>query len=168
MEVIDECDGPVRTHEFTTAEQLVTASGETLGVSEWLAITQERVDRFAEATGDQQWIHTDVERAKQGPFGATIAHGYLTLSLIPALGAQVLSIATPGATINFGLNRVRFPCPLLVGRRVRLRVRIAHARSVKIGVELTLDCVIEIEGEQRPACVAEAVTLVLEPETSES
>ena len=104
---------------FTSLDELSDAAGEELGTSEWLTIEQERVDQFADATGDHQWIHVDVERAASGPFGGTIAHGYLTLSLIPLLGAQVFALDTPGAKLNYGVNKVRFPAPVPVGSRVR-------------------------------------------------
>ena len=103
---------------FTTFDELAGAVGQELGTSEWLTIDQERVDQFADATGDHQWIHVDVERAAQGPFGGTIAHGYLTLSLIPLLGSQVFRLETPGAKLNYGVNKVRFPNPVRVGSRV--------------------------------------------------
>ncbi|HEY9564800.1 MAG TPA: MaoC family dehydratase, partial [Nocardioides sp.] len=101
---------------FTTFDELSEAAGTELGTSDWITVDQRRVNSFAEATGDHQWIHVDMERAKQGPFGGTIAHGYLTLSLIPWLGSQVFKLATPGAKLNYGVNKVRFPNPLLVGK----------------------------------------------------
>ena len=104
---------------FTTFDELAEAVGDDLGTSEWVEITQDRVDQFAEATGDHQWIHVDVERAAAGPFGGTIAHGYLTLSLIPWLGSQVFGLETPGAKLNYGVNKVRFPNPVRVGKRIR-------------------------------------------------
>src|ERR1700742_4817840 len=107
---------------FTTFDELAEATGEELGTSEWVEITQERVDQFANSTGDHQWIHVDIERAAAGPFGGTIAHGFLTLSLIPWLGAQVFSLETPGAKLNYGVNKVRFPSPVPVGSRIRKHV----------------------------------------------
>ena len=104
---------------FTTLDEVAAATGEELGTSDWLTIDQERVNQFADATGDHQWIHVDVERAKAGPFGGTIAHGYLTLSLVPWLGSQVFSLETPGAKLNYGVNKVRFPNPVRVGSRIR-------------------------------------------------
>ena len=103
---------------FSTFEEIESATGEEVGTTEWVEITQERVDQFADATGDHQWIHVDVERAKDGPFGGTIAHGYLTLSLIPWLSAQVIDLQTSGAKLNYGVNKVRFPNPVRVGSRV--------------------------------------------------
>jgi acyl dehydratase len=146
---------------FTTFEELADAVGEELGTSEWLTIDQERVDRFAEATGDHQWIHVDVERAAAGPFGGTIAHGYLTLSLLPALGASVFSLETPGAKLNYGLNKVRFPAPVKVGSRIRNTVSVADVTDLASGKQLTLRHVVEIDGEDKPACVAETVVLLL-------
>ena len=146
---------------FTSFDELSDATGEELGTSEWLTIEQERVDQFAEATGDHQWIHVDVERAKSGPFGGTIAHGYLTLSLIPLLGAQVLALDTPGAKLNYGVNKVRFPAPVPVGSRVRDTVSVKEVTDLPSGKQLTLGHVIEIEGGDKPACVAETVVLLL-------
>jgi acyl dehydratase len=149
----------VRT--FTTFDDLAGSVGEELGTSDWLTIEQERVDRFAEATGDHQWIHVDVERAKDGPFGGTIAHGYLTLSLVPYLGTSVFSLETPGAKLNYGVNKVRFPHPVRVGSRVRSTVSVVDITDLPAGKQLTLRHVIEIEGEDKPACVAETVVLLL-------
>ena len=146
---------------FTTDEDLTAAVGEDLGASEWLTIEQERVDAFAEATGDHQWIHVDVERAKAGPFGGTIAHGYLTLSLIPMLGAQVFSLETPGAKLNYGVNKVRFPSPVPVGSRVRAHAKLVDVAEVPAGRQATFGWTIEIEGSPKPGCVAETVVLLL-------
>ncbi len=146
---------------FTSLDELEAATGEALGTSDWLTIDQERVDNFAEATGDHQWIHVDVERSKAGPFGGTIAHGYLTLSLIPMLGAQVFSLETPGAKLNYGVNKVRFPHPVLVGSRVRAHTEVGAVVDVPAGKQLTLKWSIEIEGVDKPACVAETVVLLL-------
>ncbi len=146
---------------FTTFDEVAAASGEELGSSDWVLIDQERVDQFAQATGDHQWIHVDVEKAKAGPFGGTIAHGYLTLSLVPWLGSQVLSLETPGAKLNYGVNKVRFPNPLLVGKRVRAHVTMGEVAEVSAGRQLTLRYTVEIEDEAKPACVAETVVLLL-------
>jgi acyl dehydratase len=142
-------------------DQLAGMTGEDLGTSDWLLIDQERVNAFADATGDHQWIHVDVERAASGPFGGTIAHGYLTLSLIPYLGAQVFSLETPGAKLNYGVNKVRFPNPVRVGSRVRAKVTVGEVTDIPAGKQLTLRYVIEIEGQDKPACVAETVVLLL-------
>ena len=146
---------------FTTFEELAAAAGEDLGASDWLEITQQRVDEFAEATGDHQWIHVDVQKAASGPFGGTIAHGYLTLSLIPWLGSQVFALETPGAKLNYGVNKVRFPTPVRVGRRIRLHVAMAEVAEIPAGRQLTLKHTVEVEGEEKPACVAETVVLLL-------
>src|SRR5215217_8671597 len=129
---------------FTSFDELTDAIGEDLGTSEWLTIEQDRVDRFAEATGDHQWIHVDVERAASGPFGGTIAHGYLTLSLVPWLGSQVFSLETPGAKLNYGVNKVRFPNPVRVGSRIRSRVVMGEVTHLPTGTQLTLRHTIEI------------------------
>jgi acyl dehydratase len=146
---------------FGTVEEIEAAAGEELGTSDWVEVTQDRVDQFAEATGDHQWIHVDVEKAKQGPFGGTIAHGYLTLSLVPWLGSQVFSLDTPGAKLNYGVNKVRFPSPVPVGSRVRAHVAVDQVTDVPAGKQLTMKYVVEIEGQDKPACVAETVVLLL-------
>ena len=146
---------------FTTFDELSAAVGEDLGASEWVEIDQDRVNAFADATGDHQWIHVDVERAKDGPFGGTIAHGYLTLSLVPWLGSQVFSLETPGAKLNYGVNKVRFPSPVPVGSRVRARAAVDRVADVPAGKQLTIKYVVEIEGHDKPACVAETVVLLL-------
>ncbi|QBR92069.1 MaoC family dehydratase [Nocardioides euryhalodurans] len=146
---------------FTTLDEVADAVGQELGTSDWLTIEQERVDQFADATGDHQWIHVDVERAASGPFGGTIAHGYLTLSLIPWLGAQVFALDTPGAKLNYGVNRVRFPHPVRVGSKVRDTVSVKEVTDLSSGKQLVLGHVIEIDGQDKPACVAETVVLLL-------
>jgi acyl dehydratase len=146
---------------FTSFDEIGEAVGEQLGTSDWVTIDQERVNTFADATGDHQWIHVDEERAKAGPFGGTIAHGYLTLSLIPWLGSQVFSIETPGAKLNYGLNKVRFPNPVRVGQRLRLTVTLGDVVDLPVGKQVSLKHVIEIEGADKPACVAESIVLLL-------
>ncbi len=146
---------------FTTLDELSGAVGEELGTSDWLEVTQDRVDAFADATGDHQWIHVDVERAKQGPFGGTIAHGYLTLSLIPLFSAQIFGLETPGAKLNYGVNKVRFPSPVKVGSRLRATATVAEVSDVPAGKQMVTRYVVEIEGEDKPACVAETVVLLL-------
>jgi acyl dehydratase len=142
-------------------DALAGLAGNELGVSDWLEIDQERVDRFADATGDHQWIHVDRERASAGPFGGTIAHGYLTLSLVPFLASQVFALETSGAKLNYGVNKVRFPQPVRVGSRIRSRVTMGEVTDLTTGKQLTLRHVIEIEGQEKPACVAETVVLLL-------
>ena len=146
---------------FTTFEELESAVGDDLGTSDWLEITQDRVNQFADATGDHQWIHVDVERAASGPFGGTIAHGYLTLSLVPFLGSHVFTLETPGAKLNYGVNKVRFPSPVPVGRRVRAQVKLAGVTDLPAGKQATFGFTIEVEDQDKPACVAETVVLLL-------
>jgi acyl dehydratase len=142
-------------------DELARITGAELGTSDWLEIDQERVDRFADATGDHQWIHVDVARAAAGPFGGTIAHGYLTLSLIPFLASQVFSLETPGAKLNYGVNKVRFPSPVRVGSRIRSRVVVGGVTDVPAGAQLTFRHTIEVDGQDKPGCVAETVVLLL-------
>jgi acyl dehydratase len=146
---------------FTTFDELSDAAGEDLGTTDWLEITQERVDAFADATGDHQWIHVDVERAKKGPFGGTIAHGYLTLSLIPQFTPQLFDLETPGAKLNYGVNKVRFPNPVKVGQKIRATAQITEVSDVPAGKQMVTRFTIEIDGENKPACVAETVVLLL-------
>jgi acyl dehydratase len=148
---------------LATFEQVAAAVGEKLGTSDWLLVDQHRVNEFANATGDHQWIHVDPERARSGPFGGTIAHGYLTLALGPLLGSQIFSFETPGAKLNYGVNKVRFPHPLRVGSRVRAHVFILAVNDVPTGQHITMEYCIEIEGTAKPACVAETVVLLLRP-----
>ncbi len=139
-------------------EAIKEAAGQEWGTSDWHQVTQEQVDKFADATGDHQWIHVDVERARSGPFGTTIAHGFLTLSLIPMLSSQVVRVDGIEMAINYGLNRVRFPSPVPVGSRVRARVRNASVEEVPGGVQVVNQVTIEVEGKDKPSCVAETVT----------
>ena len=132
--------------------------GKEWGRSDWLPVTQERIDQFAEATGDHQWIHVDPERAKAGPFGATIAHGFLTLSLIPGLAGSLVKVGGVRMGINYGLNKVRFPSPVRVGSRVRAVSKSLSVEDVEGGVQLVNQVTIEIEGHEKPACVAETVS----------
>jgi acyl dehydratase len=146
---------------FTTLDEVADAVGQELGASEWLTIDQERVDRFADATDDHQWIHVDAERAAEGPFGATIVHGYMTLALIPHFSNEVFALETPGAKLNYGVNKVRFPTPVPVGARLRDTVMVQEITDLPTGKQLVLGHVIEIEGHDKPACVAETVVLLL-------
>jgi acyl dehydratase len=130
-----------------------------LGHSGWRQITQERVELFADATDDHQWIHVDPDRAKVGPFGTTIAHGYLTLSLAPVFIAEILHVANTRMAMNYGLNKVRFPAPVPVGARLRAGLRLTGARARGDAVETVLTMTLEVEGTDRPACVAEVVVL---------
>lgn len=131
--------------------------GTHLGYSDWLEITQERVNTFADATGDHQWIHVDVERAKAGPFGGPIAHGYLTLSLGPVLYPQVVQVRGFSMGVNYGANKVRFPSPVPVGSKVRLGVKLAGVEDIAGGVQLTMEFTFEVEGAPKPSCVAEII-----------
>jgi acyl dehydratase len=134
--------------------------GVELGPTEWREVTQQRIDAFAAATDDPQWIHTDAVRAAQGPFGATIAHGFLTLSLcVPMLG-EVLP-PSGAASVNYGTNRVRFPAPLPSGSRVRGRFRVLDVQDTELGARATIEAVVEREGADRPVCVAELVVLTV-------
>jgi acyl dehydratase len=146
---------------FRTFDDVTAAAGEELGSSEWLTVEQDRVDAFADATGDHQWIHVDVERAADGPFGGTVAHGYLTLSLVPFLAGQIFSLETPGARLNYGVNKVRFPNPVRVGSRIRCTATLGEVTDVPAGKQMTTRYVVEIEGQEKPACVAETVVLLL-------
>lgn len=147
---------------FEGLEQVRDAIGEHVGYSDWMEITQERIDAFADATGDHQWIHVDPERAAQGPFGATIAHGYLTLSLLPALGEQVLDIRGFRMMINYGSDKVRFPSPVRVGSRIRAGVELTALEQKAAGAQLTTRVTVEIEGHDKPAVVADTVRLMVE------
>ena len=133
-------------------------AGQDLGTSSWLDVTQERVNTFADATGDHQWIHVDVERARTGPFGGTIAHGYLTVSLIIPLFVELLDIQDVGMGVNYGLDKLRFPSPVPVGSRIRLHGSVASVDDVPgDGVQVRLDFTVEVEGAQKPACIAQAL-----------
>ncbi|MGI8613556.1 MAG: MaoC family dehydratase [Nocardioidaceae bacterium] len=146
---------------FTGRAELAGAIGEHLGFSEWHVVTQQQVDGFADATGDHQWIHVDVERARSGPFGGTIAHGYLTLSMIPQLGREVFRVDGIAMGINYGCNKVRFPAPLPVGARVRAGVEVADVQELRQGTQVGYRYTIELEGAPRPVCVAETVVLLV-------
>ena len=145
---------------ISSAEELKRLLGQQLGVTDWLTVDQERVDGFAEVTGDHQWIHVDPERAKQSPFGGTIAHGFLTLALTVPFGAELYELDFGSSRLNYGLNKVRFPAPVPVGSRLRARVTLEEIRGTGAGLQLATTYTIEIEGKERPACVAERLTLV--------
>jgi acyl dehydratase len=131
--------------------------GEHLGYSDYVEITQEQVNQFADATGDHQWIHIDVERAKAGPFGGPIAHGYLTLSLGPALSPQIMAVTGVAMGVNYGCNKVRFPSPVPVGSKLRLGAKLLEVEDVAGGAQVTMEFTFEIEGAPKPSCVAEVV-----------
>ena len=138
-------------------EGLKERVGTHLGYSEWHLVTQEQVNTFAEATGDFQWIHVDVERAKQGPFGGPIAHGYLTLSLGPLLIPQIVKVEGITMAVNYGLNKVRFPAPVPVGSKLRLGASLTNVEDIAGGVQVTMGMVYELDGADKPVCVAEIV-----------
>ncbi len=139
-------------------DELRELVGQKLGPSDWREVTQEQIDKFAEVSGDDQWIHVDVERAKEeSPFGGPIAHGYLTLSLLVPMIAQVLTVTDQTMGVNYGLNKVRFPAPVPVGSKVRLSATLKDVEEVAGGLQLTLAAVIEREGGNKPVCIAEPV-----------
>lgn len=142
-------------------DDLAGLVGEELGTSGWLTIEQDRIDLFAAATDDHQWIHTDPARAAEGPFGATIAHGYLTLSLLPVLVGQAFSLAGVARRVNYGLDKVRFPSPVTVGSRVRAVVHLVSLDPGDASTRMGLRVVVETEGGTRPACVAETLTVLV-------
>jgi acyl dehydratase len=146
---------------FSDIDQLTAAVGEHLGYSDWVPVTQEQVNQFADATGDHQWIHVDVERAKRGPFGGPIAHGYLTLSLVPVLMSGVYRVEGLAMGINYGTEKVRFPAPLLVGSRVRAGAELLAARQAAQGTQVVNRVTVEADGVPKPVCVAETVVLLI-------
>ncbi|MGW0211400.1 MaoC family dehydratase [Streptomyces sp. NPDC003233] len=139
-------------------DELKKLAGGDLGTSEWIEVSQERIDTFADATGDHQWIHTDPQRAAQGPFGAPIAHGYLTLSLFIPLFTELLDVQGVTTKVNYGLNKVRFPAPVKVGSRIRLAARLTSVEDVPGGVQITVDGTIEVEGGTKPAAVLQSLS----------
>lgn len=143
---------------FTSGADLAASVGQEIGVSDWHEIPQSQIDLFAEATGDDQWIHVDPEQAKEGPYGTTIAHGYLTLSLLAPLMKTTYRIEGAKMAVNYGLNKVRFAAPVRVGSRVRVRVSLATVDEIPNGVQSVWSAVIELEGSSKPACIAEPVT----------
>ncbi|AIJ24113.1 MULTISPECIES: MaoC family dehydratase [Amycolatopsis] len=146
---------------FNGLDEFTAAVGEQLGASDWHTVTQEQVNTFADATGDHQWIHVDVEKAKQGPFGAPIAHGFLTLSVLPLLSAATYRVDGLKMGINYGLNKVRFPQPVKVGSKIRGVAELAEVTDVPGGKQVVTRWTIEIDGEAKPACVAEWVTRLI-------
>ncbi|MFE3326471.1 MaoC family dehydratase [Streptomyces sp. NPDC059176] len=143
---------------FTSAEELAAGVGEQLGYSDWLEIDQERIDLFADATGDHQWIHVDPRRAASGPFGKTIAHGYLTLSLLPTFVPQVLRVEGMKMGLNYGTDKVRFPAPVPVGSRLRATAVLKKVEEAGGGIQVTAVVTVEREGGDKPVCVAESVS----------
>ncbi len=144
---------------FQTPSELLSSVGQKLGTSDWVQITQERVNGFADATGDHQWIHVDPERARSGPFGGTIAHGYLTLSLVNHFLPQIVEVRGISMGVNYGADRLRFPAPVKVGARVRGSAELLQAEETKDGgVQATVRVTVEIEGGDRPACVVDTIS----------
>ena len=142
---------------FAKLTELESLVGEHIADSDWIQVTQERIQLFAEATNDHQWIHVDVERAKAGPFGAPIAHGFMTLSLLPEMGASAMEVLDARMGVNYGLNRVRFPAPVPAGSRVRGRFKLLGFETIEGGAQLTFEVLMEREGSDKPVCVAESV-----------
>jgi len=143
---------------FERLADLQPLVGQHVADSDWILIDQRRIDLFAEATGDHQWIHVDPARAATGPFGTTVAHGFLTLSLLPEMGAAAFAVADMKMGINYGLNRVRFPAPVPVGSRVRGRFKLLAYEVLEGGAQLTMEVTIEREGSAKPVCIAESVS----------
>ena len=145
---------------FRTADELVAAEGEVLGTSDWVVVDQAMIDLFAAATGDDQWIHVDPDRAADGPFGGTIAHGYLTLALLPRLSRQIWAVEGAAMAVNSGVNKVRFTRPVPAGSRLRLTSTVASTRRMSAGVLVVLKEQIELAGVDRPVCTAETLSVI--------
>jgi acyl dehydratase len=146
---------------FGSPDELLDSVGRNLGTTEWLEIDQDRIDAFAGCTGDHQWIHVDTERAAAGPFGATIAHGYLTLALTNVLLPDLITVENISMGINYGTNKVRFPNPVRVGSRIRGTAEVGEVSEIPGGVQVIIKVTVEIENEAKPACVVESVTRYL-------
>ena len=146
---------------FNGIDELEAAVGEDLGTSSWHTVTQEEVNLFAEATGDHQWIHVDVEKAKDSPYGGTIAHGYLTLSLIPRFAYEVYRVDGLSSMLNYGANKVRFPTPVPVGSRIRGHIALQEVTRGEGMAQAVARMTVELEGSAKPACVAETVTVMI-------
>ncbi|MEJ7635016.1 MaoC family dehydratase [Aeromicrobium sp.] len=142
---------------FDSLDEFKAAAGEELGTSDWVTVTQDQINTFADATGDHQWIHVDPERAATGPFGGTIAHGYLTLALLPAFGEQIYTVNGLAFGMNYGANKVRFPSPVPVDSRLRATATLKETSDIAIGTQCVVTFVIELDGSEKPACVAEVV-----------
>lgn len=161
--MLDEAGGatPGSAQEIHGLEGLMQAVGSELGVSPWLTVTQDLVDRFADVTDDHQWIHVDPQRARSGPFGGTVAHGYLTLSLLPSLVKQAYRVTGLAMAVNYGSDKVRFPSPVRVGSRIRARATLLELAPRAAGVQSKTRVEVEIEDGDRPACVAEVLSLLV-------
>jgi acyl dehydratase len=149
---------------FKDLDELAAAVGETIGPTGWIPITQRRVNAFADATDDHQWIHVDRERAAGSQFGGTIAHGYLTLSMLPKMASSLFVIEERGAKLNYGVNKVRFPAPVPVDSKIRGSVTIAAVEDVPHGKRVVLDYVVEVDGQDKPGMIAQSVVIMLHPE----
>ena len=144
---------------FSSTQSFIDAQGQSLGATDWLLIEQDRIDTFADATGDHQWIHVDPVRAKDGPFGATVAHGYLTLSLVNYFLPQLMTVENLAMGVNYGCDRIRFPAPVIVGSRIRGAGEVTGVESLANGaVQVVVRVTIEIEGSDRPACVVDTIS----------
>jgi acyl dehydratase len=144
---------------FANLDEFIAAKGESLGFSEWHEITQDQVNAFADATGDHQWIHVDLDRAASGPFGGTIAHGYLTVSLLPILSMEIFRIENLTMGINYGLDRVRFPSPVPTGSSIRAEATLTDVMQTHLGSLAHIRMRVEIEGQEKAACVADTLSL---------
>lgn len=142
---------------FDNVAAFAAAVGEELGTSDWHTVTQEQIDLFADATGDHQWIHVDPEKAATGPFGTTIAHGYLTLSLLPVLLEQTYAVDNTAMGMNYGANKVRFPSPVPVDSKLRVGAKLLEAKPIAIGTQFVIQATVEREGSEKPVCIAEVV-----------
>ena len=142
---------------FETIAELKELVGQEIGVSDWITVTQERIQLFADATNDHQWIHLDAERAKAGPFGTTIAHGFLTLSLLPEMAASAFGVRETRMGVNYGLNKVRFPAPVPSGSRLRGRFKLIGYEALEGGAQATVQVTMEREGSDKPVCIAESI-----------
>lgn len=153
--------GPDNPRVFRSVGDFADALGEELGTSPWLTIDQEMIDGFAEITRDHQWIHVDPVRAAAGSYGATIAHGYLTLSLLPSLGWQIYTVEGVEMGVNYGLDSVRFPSPVVVGSRIRATATLTGVQDARVGKRFVVRFVVEVEGSDKPACVADTVRVLV-------
>lgn len=154
-------DAASTTRVFPTVDAFCEAAGSVLGTGEWFPLEQARIDAFADVTEDWQWIHVDQERAADGPYGAPVAHGYLTLSLIPRLGGEIFRVEGARMQVNYGSNRVRFPHPVTAGSRIRAVATLLSSERTPVGVQAVIRYTIEIDGQDKPACVAETVRLLV-------
>ncbi|TXC65578.1 MaoC family dehydratase [Piscinibacter aquaticus] len=143
---------------FDSLEALAACLGQEVGTSDWITITQRHIDEFAEATGDRQWIHVDPVRAAAGPFGTTIAHGFLTLSLLPQMADSAIELGGVRMGVNYGLNKVRFPAPVPVGSRLRGHFKLTAFEPIEGGAQITMEVTMEREGSAKPVCVAESLS----------